>query len=179
MDWDPDLYVEALRFAAERHGSQRVPGSAIPYLFHVSCVAMEVLHAAARDPEANLDLALPCALLHDVVEDAGVERDELRERFGEAVTAGVAALTKRADLPGAERMADSLRRIRKLGREVAMVKLADRITNLQPPPAHWTPAKVEAYRQEARVILHELGSASPALARRLSEKIAEYGRDVE
>ncbi|MBP7865874.1 MAG: bifunctional (p)ppGpp synthetase/guanosine-3',5'-bis(diphosphate) 3'-pyrophosphohydrolase [Acidobacteria bacterium] len=179
MNWDPERYIEALRFAAERHGGQRLPGSDIPYLFHLSCVAMEVLHAAAEDPEINLDLALTCALLHDVVEDTGAETEVLRERFGDAVAGGVAALTKRADLPGAERMADSLRRIRKQGREVAMVKLADRVVNLQPPPAHWTPAKIEAYRQEARGILHELGSASPALARRLAEKIAEYGWDVE
>lgn len=38
-------------------------------------------------------------------------------------------------------MQDSLRRIKSQPREVWMVKMADRITNLQPPPGHWSEEK--------------------------------------
>jgi (p)ppGpp synthase/HD superfamily hydrolase len=38
-----------------------------------------------------------------------------------------------------------------------MVKLADRITNLQPPPGYWDAEKIERYREEGRAILNELG----------------------
>ncbi len=38
-----------------------------------------------------------------------------------------------------------------------MVKLADRITNLQPPPGHWGAEKVESNQEEGRDILKELG----------------------
>lgn len=71
-------------------------------------------------------------------------------------------------------MADSLRRIQAEPREVWMVKLADRISNLQPPPAHWTPAKIAAYRVEALAIADTLGAASPHLHARLRAKIADY-----
>jgi (p)ppGpp synthase/HD superfamily hydrolase len=72
-------------------------------------------------------------------------------------------------------MEDSLRRIRQQPREVWRVKLADRITNLQPPPSYWTPEKRGKYRAEAVTILDALGEASPFLATRLRGKIEAYG----
>jgi (p)ppGpp synthase/HD superfamily hydrolase len=54
------------------------------------------------------------------------------------------------------------------------VKLADRITNLAPPPAHWDAARISRYREEARQILDALGPAHEPLAQRLSRRIAEY-----
>jgi (p)ppGpp synthase/HD superfamily hydrolase len=56
-----------------------------------------------------------------------------------------------------------------------MVKLADRITNLQPPPGYWDAEKIERYREEGRVILNELGKACVYLAERLDLKINKYG----
>lgn len=174
MTWDPDRYQRALAFAAAAHGEQRLPDSTLPYVVHLSNVAMEVMTAAAADPSVDADLAVQCALLHDTLEDAGVSADELRRRFGEPVAAGVLALTKDARLPKAERMADSLRRIAAQPREVAMVKLADRITNLQPPPRSWSPEKIDGYRDEARHILDALGAAHAGLAARLRAKIEAY-----
>ena len=173
--WSPDCYVDAYRFAAEAHRGQTVPGSnGLPYLMHVSMVAMEVMTALAIEPFHAPDLAIQCALLHDTLEDTAVTEDELARRFGTAVAAGVRALTKDPALPAAERMADSLRRIRGQTREVWIVKLADRITNLQPPPGHWSPEKCRRYRDEASAIVTALGSASPYLQRRMHDKIAAY-----
>jgi (p)ppGpp synthase/HD superfamily hydrolase len=62
-----------------------------------------------------------------------------------------------------------------LGTEVWMVKLADRITNLQPPPGHWDAEKIERYREEGRAILNELGKACVYLAERLDLEISKYG----
>lgn len=51
------------------------------------------------------------------------------------------AATKHTDagqtVPGSEQMEDSLRHIRLRPKEIWAIKLADRITNLQPPPSHW------------------------------------------
>jgi len=174
MTWDPDRYQRTLAFAAAAHGEQRLPDSTIPYVVHLADVAMEVMTAAAGDPSIDANLAVQCALLHDTVEDAGVTADDLRARFGEAVTRGVLALTKDASLAKGERMADSLRRIAAQPREVAMVKMADRITNLQPPPKSWSPEKVATYREEARQILAALGAAHAGLAARLGAKIDAY-----
>ncbi len=177
MTWNPDQYQRALAFAAAAHGEQKLPDSTLPYVVHLAEVAMEVMTAAAHDPSVDADLAVACALLHDTVEDAGVSPEELGRRFGEPVARGVLALTKSAALPKAERMADSLRRILEEPREVAMVKLANRIANLQPPPRSWSGEKIAAYREEARRILQALGPAHPGLAERLRAKIATYGAD--
>ncbi len=54
-----------------------------------------------------------------------------------------------------------------------MVKLADRIVNLQPPPGHWTREKRAASLDEAGLILARLGEASQSLAGRLGQKMRD------
>ena len=153
--WDPDLYNEALRFAAEAHGDQTIPGTDLSYLVHLCQVCQEAMGAVLADPTLNGDLVMQCALLHDTIEDTSVSPDDLTQAFGAAVSAGVDALSKRDAGPKgepwskAEKMADSLRRIQAQRREVWVVKLADRITNLQTPPAHWSTEKIARYHAEA------------------------------
>ena len=127
-----------------------------------------------RKTSFEVDFAMQCALLHDSVEDAGVELELLRQEFGARVADGVSALTKDESVAKPERMADSLRRIRAQPREVWLVKLADRITNLEPAPAHWSAEKRAAYLAEAKVIGEALGEAHAGLAKRMREKIASY-----
>ena len=172
--WDPERYADALRFAAERHRGQTVTDSDLPYVTHVVAVAAEVMGALARERFAAPDLAVQCALLHDTVEDTGTGLDEIAARFGSDVAAGVAALTKDGALPKAERMADSLRRIQAQPPEVWLVKLADRCTNLAPPPPSWSAAKRAAYLDEAGAILRALAPASLWLADRLAARMGRY-----
>jgi (p)ppGpp synthase/HD superfamily hydrolase len=171
----PDRYVAALRFAAERHAGQRVPGTALPYLVHVVSVAAEVI-AAGDMVDGEHELAVMCALLHDTIEDTETTAQEIAARFGAAVADGVQALSKDPALPKAERMADSLRRIRAQPRAVWAVKMADRITNLSEPPAGWPEEKRRAYLEEARTIAQTLRGASAALDARMTQRIADYAR---
>jgi (p)ppGpp synthase/HD superfamily hydrolase len=76
-------------------------------------------------------------------------------------------------------MPDSLRRLVAQPREVQLVKLADRITNLEPPPPAWGRAKRAAYLLEAGTIVAAVGLASPVLAQRLRERIARYQTFVD
>ena len=172
--WSQDRYIEAYRFAAQAHQGQIMTGSHFPYLWHISVVSMEVMAAVGREPDCDADLAVVCAVLHDVVEDTTVTIDEIQDSFGVRVADGVLALTKDPELPHSLRLRNSLDRIRLQPREIWMVKLADRITNLQPPPPQWGPDKVAAYRADAVLIHDELGSASRFLAERLFAKIASY-----
>jgi (p)ppGpp synthase/HD superfamily hydrolase len=172
--FSPDRYVETMRFAATRHRAQKEPGHDLPYLVHVVSVAAEVIAALPLTPLADPELAVTCALLHDTVEDTDTTLDELAAKFGPAVAAGVAALTKDHTLPKPEQMPDSLRRIREQPPEIAVVKLADRITNLSTPPHYWTKEKCAAYRAEATAIADALGHASAALDARLRARIAAY-----
>lgn len=174
MPWSQDLYLRALRFAALAHHGQKLPGGELPYVVHVAQVAAEVMAELAAAPPERPDLALACALLHDVLEDTATPREALASAFGEDVAAGVSALSKDATLPKDQAMSDSLRRIREQPREVWLVKLADRIVNLEPPPRSWKPEKIAAYRAEAGTIADALGAASPRLEARLRARIAGY-----
>ncbi len=180
--WSQDTYIKAYRFAAEAHNGQLVPGTTLPYIMHVSIVAMEITAALSVEQVRNPDLAVQCALLHDIIEDTEVTYDDVKARFGTDVADGVMALTIDEsigpDLGRFERrwmqLEDYIIRIKQQPREIWMVKMADRITNLQPPPEHWDDTMIERYRKGAEVIYRELGVASAFLGERLRVKIDGY-----
>jgi (p)ppGpp synthase/HD superfamily hydrolase len=169
-NWDRELYIKACRFAAEAHRGQLVPGTNLPYLMHLNFVSMEVIAALSAESGHDGDLAIQCALLHDTIEDTDTSYDTIRSSFGVKVADGVNALSKNPVLEKSQQLVDSLDRIREQPLEIWMVKLADRITNLQSPPSHWSQAKITSYHQEA------IESASPYLSLRLAEKIENYRR---
>ena len=181
--WTQDLYIKTYRFAATAHIGQLVPGTKLPYIMHISFVAMEVIAAIQMHSDLDCNLLVQCALLHDTLEDTVTSYDQLVDKFGNSVAEGVDALTKYpsigAGISNKEhrkklQMADSLKRILEQPREIWMVKMADRITNLQPPPGHWTPDKIKRYREEAVEIYEALKEGSQYLSDRLKEKINGY-----
>ena len=172
--WNPDLYQKAIKFAAEAHGDQKIPGSNLPYVVHLSNVCMETVAAMVHSKQGDFDLAMQCALLHDTIEDTAISYDEVFALFGEKVAMGVQALTKNKYLPKSEQMADSLQRILTQSREVRIVKMADRISNLQRPPHYWSKEKRLAYQLEAQLILDQLGGVNVYLEERLEQKIESY-----
>ncbi len=174
-------YQKAIKFAALKHVEQNqlVPGTNLPYVVHLSNVAMEVLIAAQHSPDFDIDFAVQVALLHDTLEDTSTTLEELTEAFGVTIAEGVLALTKNGDLPKSEQMGDSLNRIRKGQKEIWAVKIADRITNLQIPPRHWDTAKKIAYQKEAMRILEELKGGNAFLENRLRLKITEYEKYLQ
>ncbi len=175
MIWDQDLYIKAWRFAADAHLGQTVPGTDIPYLNHLGNVAMEVMSAVAETEVADPNLAVQAALLHDTIEDTSCDYASIKELFGQSVADGVQALSKNPEAGDKKaQMQDSLARIRLQPKEIWMVKLADRITNLQAPPQHWSLEKAVRYRNEAQMILDALGEANTLLAARLQAKIENY-----
>ena len=127
IDTTPDPHA-ALAFAREHHGAQRYGKSPndVPYEVHLEAAA-EVLRRFGYGDDPVL---MSAAYLHDVIEDTGVKRAELAERFGHRVADIVDAVS---DPPGesrAERKAAAYPRI--AGCEGAViVKLADRIANVE------------------------------------------------
>ena len=183
--WSQELYLKAWNFASYHHKDQKVPGTDLPYINHVGSVTMEIMSAIMQSDSVNdPDLVIQCALLHDVIEDTAIDYEKIKDEFGSAVADGVLALTKNDEI-GSDiedkqerkklRMEDSLNRIKQQPKEIWMVKMADRITNLQPPPSKWSDEKVARYKQEAIVIYNELKDGSPCLAERLKSKIENYG----
>src|SRR5262249_51430933 len=77
----------ALRFAERAHRGQQRKGGDEPYILHPITVAT-LLAASGGDEDL-----ICAAYLHDVVEDAGVELDEIAAMFGDEVAAMGAAVT--------------------------------------------------------------------------------------
>jgi guanosine-3',5'-bis(diphosphate) 3'-pyrophosphohydrolase len=121
---------QAYRFADEAHlGQMRKSGE--PYITHPIAVAAQ---CAAWKLDAQ---ALMAALLHDAMEDCGVTKPELIERFGAPVAELVDGLTKLDKLQfntREENQAESFRKmLLAMARDVRviLIKLADRTHNMR------------------------------------------------
>lgn len=175
--WDQDKYLKAWNFVSFIHNDQKIPGKDIPYINHLGLVTMEASAAIASGGIQDPNLLILCALLHDSIEDTPTSYEDIMNEFGKDVADGVLALTKDKELPlKEEQMQDSINRIKQQPKAVWMVKLCDRITNLQPPPKHWNKEKITKYQREARFILKAVGSANELLANRLQHKIDAYNQ---
>ncbi len=178
--WDRDIYLNAWNFASINHSGQKYGGKEqnqyIDYLTHIGMVCMEVIWALHNTDETlNANLAIQCAILHDTIEDTTVTFQDLVNKFGKDVAEGVLALTKNKELGSKnQQMDDSLNRIKQQPREVWMVKMADRISNLDGVPFYWDNQKIISYRDEARKIYDALYDANEILASRLKDKIERY-----
>eukprot|EP01034_Spumella_vulgaris_P035766 gene35766-44102_t len=127
---DAEMVRKAYKFADESHlGQMRKSGE--PYITHPIAVA-------ALCTEWKLDVqALSAALLHDAMEDCGVTKAELIERFGAPVAELVDGLTKLEKLEfntREENQAESFRKmLLAMARDVRviLIKLADRTHNMR------------------------------------------------
>ena len=127
---DLEQVRQAYRFADEAHLGQ-LRNSGEPYITHPIAVT-------AQCAEWKLDAqALMAALLHDALEDCGVTKTELIERFGSPVAELVDGLTKLEKLHFStreENQADSFRKmLLAMARDVRviLIKLADRTHNMR------------------------------------------------
>lgn len=121
--------VEAVRFAADAHGDQRRPTGA-PYLEHL-LEALEVLVLGAGITDQAV---LTAAVLHDVVEDTSRTNAQIARRFGPKVAELVGWVTIPEPRPAEDRWTvkqASLRRLAQAPRDAILVKLADRVSNVQ------------------------------------------------
>ena len=110
MAWNQECYLRALRFAAEAHAEQTVPGTDFPYLVHLVTVTAEVSRALCSEDVDEPDLAILCAMLHDSIEDVdGVDFAVIEGRFGPKVAAGVQALSKDPEIQASEGKAAAMR----------------------------------------------------------------------
>ena len=87
----------------------------------------ELIVAAGGSPELRAG-----ALLHDFVEDTGVTLDQVEEGFGPEVRRIVAAMTEDESIEDyEERKAEHRQRAADAGREVAMLFVADKLSNIR------------------------------------------------
>ena len=93
-----ELVSEAIAFAVRAHDGQRRKEREAPYILHP--IEAAVIVGSMTDDQS----IIAAAVLHDVVEDAGITIEEIEEKFGKRVRDLVASETenKREDLPPAE-----------------------------------------------------------------------------
>lgn len=127
---DVERIKEAYRFADQAHlGQFRASGE--PYISHPITVT-EICAGWKLDADS-----LMAALLHDVIEDQGVTKQELAEKFGADVSEIVDGLSKLDRLEfatKAEQQAESFRKmLLAMARDVRviLIKLADRLHNMR------------------------------------------------
>jgi guanosine-3',5'-bis(diphosphate) 3'-pyrophosphohydrolase len=127
---DMALLEEAVAYAMDAHSEQkRATGE--PYIIHPLAVA-EILTELEMDQET-----LCAALLHDTVEDTGITKDEIAERFGEDVANmvdGVTKLDKVSFHSKEELQAENFRKMfLAMAKDirVVIIKLADRLHNMR------------------------------------------------
>lgn len=127
---DLDAVREAYLAAARAHeGQTRASGE--PYVTHAVAVA-RILADLHLDPTT-----IVAALLHDVLEDTGVEPQELRERFGPEIATLVDGVTKLGRIEWQSREERQAENLRKMFLAMAndirivLIKLADRLHNMR------------------------------------------------
>ena len=150
---------EAYRFADEAHlGQFRASGE--PYITHPIAVA-------GLCAEWKLDAqAIMAALLHDAIEDCGVTKIELIERFGAPTADLVDGLTKLEKVQFSTREESQAESFRKMllamARDVRviLIKLADRLHNMRTMAAVEAPKRARIARETLDIyapIAHRLG----------------------
>jgi len=156
---DLEIIKSAYEFAKRAHTShKRLSGE--PYITHPLAVA-EILADLEQDP-----VTLAAALLHDVIEDAGINRDELSAGFGEEIVKMVEGVTKLSQLTfisREERQAENFRKMFvAMGEDfrIIIIKLADRLHNMR-TLQYISPPKQKETSLETREIFaplaHRLG----------------------
>ena len=137
---------EAAEFGAEAHeGQKRLSGE--PYIAH-PLAAAQILADLHMDPDTII-----AAILHDVIEDTPISKEELAGKFGAPVAEIVDGVTKLDQIQfksRAEAQAESFRKmvlamVRDL--RVILVKLADRTHNMRTLDA-MAPARRRAVARE-------------------------------
>ncbi|MCL2513666.1 MAG: RelA/SpoT family protein, partial [Oscillospiraceae bacterium] len=124
------LIDKAYGIAADAHAPQnRYSGQS--YIIHPVAVA-SILFMFGLDYEA-----VTAGLLHDVVEDTGIDLPDIKRIFGDEIASLVNGVTKLGKIPTATREEEQAENIRKLllamseDIRVIIIKLADRMHNMR------------------------------------------------
>lgn len=149
-----DLIADAYHFSQRAHEGQ-LRESGAPYFEHPYEVALIL-----ADLELDME-TIAAGLLHDVLEDTPVTREELEEAFGPTILMLVEGVTKLEKLPVHNRFEHQAENMRKMifamaeDVRVILIKLADRLHNMR-TLRHMPPAKQLRISQETLEIFAPL-----------------------
>ncbi len=137
--YDSETIDRAVTMACEAHAGQMryAGGDYVCHPLQVACILIEL----GMDNETII-----AAILHDVVEDTGVELADIKREFGADVALLVDGVTKITQMPFSTREEEQAENVRKMllamsqDIRVIIIKLADRLHNMRTSEG-WYPQK--------------------------------------
>ena len=174
-----ELVSEAIAFAVRAHDGQRRKEREAPYILHPMEAA--VIVGSMTDDQS----IIAAAVLHDVVEDAGVTIEEVEAKFGKRVRELVASETenKREDLPPSEtwriRKEETLEILRNtddLG--VLMMWIGDKLANMRSLYRTWKVEGDEMWQKFNQKDINEQAWYYRSIAR-LTERLSHTSAWIE
>lgn len=174
MALDHDMVKKATEYAAEQHlGQTRKDEANTPYINHPIALA-NLLTDYAGITDTNVIVA---ALLHDTVEDTGTTVEDIEELFGTKIRDIVIEVTDDKSLPSPERKRLQIEHASKISYEAKLVKLADKICNLQDiiasPPKKWSLLRKQEYFDWAKAVIDQLRGTNEKLEALFDEVYAK------
>jgi (p)ppGpp synthase/HD superfamily hydrolase len=119
------LVESAIAFAIRAHAGQERKGQpGVPYVVHPLHVGMLLARHDARPP------VVAAGILHDVMEDSGVARDDLALAFDEEVAAIVVEVSEDKSRTWEQRKLHTIERIATMSDGARAVTAADKVHNL-------------------------------------------------
>lgn len=117
---------KAIEFATRAHEGQFRKGTRRPYIVHPIEVG-DIVSTMTEDEEI-----ISAAVLHDTIEDCkGVSREVLAEEFSERVASMVAQESEDKSKTWLERKSATIEHMKTAPREVQMIGLADKLSNMR------------------------------------------------
>jgi guanosine-3',5'-bis(diphosphate) 3'-pyrophosphohydrolase len=171
--------VEAASFAAKRHtGHYRKGDTKEPYINHPLEVANLLANVGGVD---DIDVLI-AAVLHDTVEDVGVMKEEIVERFGDRVAGIVMEVTDDKSLPKAERKRLQVEHAPNLSHEAKLVKLADKTSNIaditNTPPSGWDLQRRKEYVNWGESVVDGLRGSNEELESLFDRTVARARAEI-
>lgn len=156
------LKENALEFATIAHSGQKRSGG-LPYIVHPIAVAKSV--ETYKNRSKNMNALRDAALLHDTLEDTETTVEQIKDLFGELVASLVQELTsdteKISEMGKAKYLAHKMVN---MSSYALVIKLADRLDNVQDIAHAKTPEWRAKYKRETEHILQHIVN-SRALSR--------------
>ena len=142
------MTAKAIKFAEEKHAGQFYGTE--PYIVHCNAVAAVLIRFGLTG-----ETLLSAAILHDVIEDTQTNYNDIEAAFNKEVAEIVYCVTDELGRNREERKEKTYPKIRN-NHNAILVKLADRIANVENAIASSNTVKLDLYKKEINRFMHAL-----------------------
>lgn len=177
---DISFILKAIRFAADKHRSQRRSDkSASPYLNHPISVA-DALWSVGELHNIN---TIAAAILHDTVEHTRTSLEELETEFGKLIASIVREVTEEKRLRRQVRSGPGGKKAARISMSARQIIIAEKISNIETiinsPPVNWSYDKLREYIAWIEEVITTFRGTDEKLERYLDQLCIKARRKLE